>query len=226
MIPIRDNVREERFPFVTWALILVNVIIYVWDRHGGFFGPNQVFADLSMRPREVIASVLDVGDPFALATVFTSMFLHGNLMHIAGNMLFLGVFGPAVEDALGGARYALYYLAWGVVAAIAQIWVDPGSIIPTLGASGAIGGVLGGYLLLYPGNKIEIVVPLLLFSSFEVAAWILLGGWFLFQIFLPQEGVAVWAHIGGFLAGMLTVLILGGRKSVLMARFGYLPVDY
>jgi membrane associated rhomboid family serine protease len=179
-----------------------------------------------MRPREVIASVLDVGDPFALATVFTSMFLHGNLMHIAGNMLFLGVFGPAVEDALGGARYALYYLAWGVVAAIAQIWVDPGSIIPTLGASGAIGGVLGGYLLLYPGNKIEIVVPLLLFSSFEVAAWILLGGWFLFQIFLPQEGVAVWAHIGGFLAGMLTVLILGGRKSVLMARFGYLPVDY
>jgi membrane associated rhomboid family serine protease len=226
MIPIGDRHEAERIPFVTWMLIALNVIIYVWDRHGGFFGPNQVFADLAMRPREVVASMLEVGDPFALTTVFTSMFLHGNLMHIAGNMLFLGVFGPAVEDAMGGARYALFYLAWGVMAAIAQIWVDPGSIIPTLGASGAIGGVLGAYFLLYPGNKIEIVVPLLLFLSFEVAAWILLGGWFLFQIFMPQEGVAVWAHIGGFLSGMVTVLVIGGRRNVLRARFGYVPTEF
>lgn len=200
---------------VTWALIALNVIIYLWDRQGNFVGPSVVFADLAMRPHEVVEALRGYGDHFSLVTVFTSMFLHGGFTHILGNMIFLMVFGSGVEEAIGSVRYALYYLAWGVAAAAAQIYVDPSSTVPTLGASGAIGGVLGAYFLLFPGNKIEVILPLLAFWSIEVSAWILLGLWFLWQIFIPQDGVANWAHVGGFLAGMLTVLVLGGRGTVL-----------
>jgi membrane associated rhomboid family serine protease len=119
---------------------------------------------------------------------------------------------------MGPFRYALYYLAWGLAAAAAQIYVDPFTSVPNLGASGAIGGVLGAYFLLFPGNKVELFVPLLAFLAFEVSAWVMLGIWFLWQIFAPQEGVANWAHAGGFLAGMTTVLIMGGRANVLKGR--------
>jgi membrane associated rhomboid family serine protease len=199
-------------------LLILNVLIYVWDRHGQPFGPSVTFADLAMRPREVVEALKGFGDRFALVTVFTSMFLHGGILHILGNMIFLVVFGGGVEEAIGSVRYALYYLFWGVAASAAQIYVDPHSVVPTLGASGAIGGVLGAYFLLFPGNKIEVFLPILAFLSFEVSAWVLLGLWFLWQVFAPQEGVANWAHAGGFLAGMLTVLILGGREAVLQAR--------
>lgn len=218
MIPVRDNQDREAFPIVTWTLVALNVIIYFWDRQWHLTGPNIVFADLTLRPHEVVQALLGTGDRFAIVTVFTSMFMHGSLMHIAGNMLFLVVFGSGIEEAIGGSRYALYYLGWGFVAAAAQIWVAPNAMTPTLGASGAIGGVLGAYFLLFPSNKIEIIVPLLAFLSFEVAAWVLLGVWFLFQILVPQEGVATWAHAGGFLAGMLTVLAMGGRRTILRGR--------
>lgn len=203
---------------VTWALLILNVVIYVWDRQGRIFGSSVVFADLTMRPHDVVAAVQGIGDRFPLVTIFTSMFLHGGLTHLLGNMVFLYVFGMGVEDAIGSGRYAFYYLAWGVAAAAAQIYVDPYSTIPTLGASGAIGGVLGAYFLLFPGHKIEVAFPILAFFSVEVSAWILLGLWFLWQILVPQEGVANWAHVGGFLAGMLTVLVLGGRTAVLRGR--------
>jgi membrane associated rhomboid family serine protease len=199
-------------------LVVLNLIIFLWDRQWNPFGNSVVFADLTMRPREVVDAAKGFGDRFPLVTVFTSMFMHGSVAHIVGNLIFMTVFGPGVEEAIGSVRYAFYYLAWGVAAAAAQIYVDPTSQIPTLGASGAIGGVLGAYFLLFPGNKIEIIVPILAFLAFEVAAWILLGMWFLWQVFVPQEGVATWAHAGGFLAGMLTVLVLGGRESVLRRR--------
>jgi membrane associated rhomboid family serine protease len=178
-----------------------------------------------MRPNDVVDSLhgLIAHDPntnlFSFVTVLTSMFMHGSITHILGNMIFLLVFGPGVEEAIGGPRFALYYVAWGIAAASAQIYVDPSSSVPTLGASGAIGGVLGAYLLLFPGNKIQIYVPLFIFLSFAVSAWILLGTWFLWQIFVPQNGIATWAHVGGFLAGMLTVLIMGGPTSILKGRY-------
>ncbi len=221
MIPLRNDRPKDRVPLVTWVLVLLNVGIYLWDRQGALFGPNIVFADLSMRPREVVGAVERVGDSFPLVTLFTSMFMHGGLGHLLGNLVFLWVFGPAVEEATGPWRYALYYLAWGIAAAGAHIWVDPTSAVPVLGASGAIGGVLGSYLLLFPSSKLEVVVPLLAFLSLEVSAWILLGLWFLWQIAVPQEGVANWAHAGGFLAGMVTVLVMGGRKTVLAGRETY-----
>ena len=217
MLPVADDQPRISIPLVTYALIGLCGVIYVWDRQGGLFGPNVVFADLTMRPNAV-THMFSGGDVFPLVTIFTSMFMHGNLMHIFGNLLFLAVFGPAVEQALGSGRFALYYIIWGIAAAAAQVGVNPGSAVPTLGASGAIGGVMGAYLLLFPSNKIELTVPLLLFTAFELPAWILLGAWFAFQIFVPQEGVANWAHVGGFLAGMLTVMILGGRTRVLKGR--------
>lgn len=202
-----------RLPLVVWTLLALNVIVYLWDRQFNPFGPSAVFADLTMRPREVVEAIPHLR--FPLVTIFTAMFLHGGLTHLLGNLVFLYVFGPGVEEALGGARLALYYVAWGVAAAAAQIWVNPYTTTPTLGASGAIGGVLGSYFLLFPSSRIEILIP---FLEFELPAWVLLGGWFLFQIFWRQEGVANWSHAGGFLAGMATVLILGGRTAVLRGR--------
>ena len=209
---------------LTLTLVALNVLIYFWDRQWHFRGPNVVFADLTMRPNDVIDSLKGVlgKDPnvnlFPFVTVLTSMFMHGGLVHLLGNMIFLMVFGPGVEEAIGGARFALYYMAWGLAAAATQIYFDPTSSVPTLGASGAIGGVLGSYFLLFPGNKIQIYIPILLFWSFAISAWVLLGFWFLIQIILPQNGIANWAHVGGFLAGMLTVLVMGGRSVILKGR--------
>lgn len=218
MIPIRDNIVSREKPILVYTLIGLMVLIYFWDRGGGLSGPSIAFADLTFRPREVIKGFTSLGDPMAFAKIFTSMFLHGNLAHLVGNILFLWAFGPNVERAIGGMRFALYYLFWGILAAGAHIFVDPASMTPVLGASGAIGGVLGAYFLLFPGSRVSVVIPPLFFLPFQVASWVLLGGWFLFQIFLPQQGVANWAHAGGFLAGMLTILMLGGRKKVLAGR--------
>ncbi|MEZ0326987.1 MAG: rhomboid family intramembrane serine protease [Fimbriimonas sp.] len=215
MIPLRTDRLHKRAPIVTWTLVLLNVILFVWDRQGSIFGPSVVFADLAMRPKQVMLVVGGTSDDrFPIITVFTSMFLHGSLLHLLGNMVYLIVFGGGVEDAIGPVRYTLYYLFWGIAAAFCQIFVDPNSMVPTLGASGAIGGVLGTFFLLFPASKIEIWVPILAFLSFEVSAWVLLGLWFLMQIVLPQEAVANWAHAGGFLAGMLTVLVMGGRQAI------------
>lgn len=194
--------------------MLLNVIIYVWDRQGNILGPNVVFADLAMRPRQVLEAINSSEQAFPIFTLFTYMFLHGNLLHLIGNMIFLAVFGAGVEDAIGSVRYTLYFLAWGVAAACAQIFVMPNSSVPTIGASGAIGGILGAYLLLYPTGKIELFVPFI-FTSLNISAWLLLVIWFAWQVLVPQQGVANWAHAGGFLAGMLTVLILGGRRTIL-----------
>ena len=221
MIPLRDNQKRESVPLVTYTLVALNLIVYLWDRQGHVVGNSVVFADLAMRPNEVVGSLRSIYhfEPgaymFPIVTPFTSMFLHGGFTHILGNMIFLIVFGAGVEEGIGSVRYALYYLAWGLAAAFTQVYVDPSSPVPTLGASGAIGGVLGAYFLLFPGNKIQVYVPMFLILSFEISAWVLLGMWFIWQILVPVPGVANWAHAGGFLAGMLTVLVMGGRSAIL-----------
>ncbi len=218
MFPLGDDRIKTRPAVVTWTLIALNVIIYLWDRHGHLLGQSITFADLAMRPREVVQAMHPGKDHFALATVFTSMFLHGGFVHIFGNMIFLAVFGAGVEEAFGSVRFALYYIAWGIAAAAAQIWVEPNTSIQILGASGAIGGVLGAYFLMYPTSKIELFFLIPLLPTLEVSAWVLLGFWFLYQMLFPQQGVANWAHAGGFLAGMLTVLVLGGRSNIFKGR--------
>jgi membrane associated rhomboid family serine protease len=227
MIPIRDNRITKALPVVTWTIIALNVLIYLWDRQGHLTGSSITFADLALHPSDVISVVKGRSqNSFALVTILTSMYLHGNLVHLLGNMLFLFVFGPQIEAALGSPRYALYYVFWGIFAAGTHILVNPHSSVPVLGASGAIGGVLGAYFLLFPGNKIEIFVPILAFLTFEAPAWVLLGLWFVYQILAPQQGVANWAHAGGFLAGMITVLVMGGRNTILRGREPEFDYDF
>jgi membrane associated rhomboid family serine protease len=224
MLPIGDDRAGRTTPILTITMIALNCVIFFWDRGGLIGGSGVLFADLGMRPRDVVDALTQPGDRFPLVTVFTSLFLHAGIWHLLGNMLFLLTFGPAVEEALGTPRFALYYLFWGIVASATQIFVDPGSTAPVVGASGAIGGVLGCYFLLFPANKIEILVPYLPFTI-TLSAWVLLGAWFLWQIFIRQEGIANWAHAGGFMAGLATVLIIGGRNAVLRDRDRELQYD-
>jgi membrane associated rhomboid family serine protease len=161
--------------------------------------------------------------PPTWATAFTAMFLHGGFLHIFGNMLFLAIFGPTLEDAVGRVRYLAFYLLGGIVALAAQVLVDPGSTAPTLGASGAIAAVLGGYILLYPRARVLTLVFIIFFVTIvEVPALWLLGFWFLTQVLLGAagltssvgnvEGVAYFAHIGGFVFGLLTVRLFAAHR--------------
>ncbi|MBA3726632.1 MAG: rhomboid family intramembrane serine protease [Armatimonadetes bacterium] len=213
MIPIRDERDRGPFPYLTATIVILLAIVYFWDRNWNVFGPRYVFADMAARAVDIV-SVFRGGLKEPLLTLFTSIFLHANLAHIIGNVLFLWVFGPRVEHTFGPWRFMIYYLVWGLFASVAQIFVMPNSGIPMLGASGAIAGVMGSYLLLHPAARIEVLVPPFIWFTFHVPAWLLLGMWFLIQIFVVQEGVANWAHAGGFLAGMLTVMFLRPARVV------------
>ncbi len=216
MFPIRDHNPSRRTPYVTWALIAINVVVFVSYvgllsdevRLAGFFGKWALTpADLS-RGREY-------------HTLLTSMFLHGSIMHIAGNMLFLYIFGDNLEDAFGHVGFLLFYLACGVAAALAQVLPDPGSAVPMVGASGAIAGVMGGYLLLFPKARVDVIVILvIIIRMFTLPAWVMLGFWFGLQAFnsyatlgVDGGGVAHLAHVGGFVAGVLLTLPLWLRAG-------------
>lgn len=215
MFPIRDDLTSKEKPIITYTLIALNIIVYFWDRMGRLDGMGILFSDLALRPAEIVAAISGRGEPLNLASLFTSLFLHGNLWHLVGNLIFLLTFGDNVEQVFGPVRYVLYYLLWGFLASAAHIWVDPNSMVPMLGASGAIGGVLGAYFLLFPGNRVQFIIFPIVWIPFTITAWILLAVWFALQILFPQEGVANWAHAGGFAAGMATVLISGGRERLL-----------
>jgi len=218
MIPVGNSRYTREIPFVTYTLIALNVLLYIWDRNWHLFGQSTVFSDLGMKPKAVLDALFLVNsDKLPLVTIFTAMFMHANFLHLFFNMLFLWTFGENIERALGGPRFALYYIFWGLGAAVAHIVVLSDATTPMVGASGAIGGILGCYLLLFPAHRITIVIPPI-FWPVEMSAWILLGLWFAWQIFFPQQGVANWAHVGGFVTGMLTVLIAGGREQVLKGK--------
>lgn len=211
MIPLRDDKRRGPVPIVSITLIGLLALIYLWDRDWNVIGPRYVFADLAVRPSNVM-DVFQGGPKEPLATLFTSSFLHANLAHVLSNILFLWVFGPRVESSFGPIRFAIYYVFWGVAASVVQIGVMPESGIPMVGASGAIAGVMGCYLLLHPAAVIETVILPFFWIILDFPAWLLLGFWFLLQIFLAQPGVANWAHVGGFLAGMLTVILVRPKR--------------
>lgn len=220
MIPLRDNLRCATFPIVTLILIALNCAAFVAELMVMSSGdPDSFFGTYTMVPAKVIHAFTS-GDPgligMAVLSVFTCMFLHGGWMHLIGNMLFLNCFGRGMEARLGRFRFLLFYLASGVLAALAHIWSDPTSMVPTLGASGAIAGVLGGYLLLWPlaevrGLFLVVFVPV----PITLRAYWFLAAWFIGQLYeviatigqvVPGGGVAYWAHIGGFIAGV----VLGG----------------
>jgi membrane associated rhomboid family serine protease len=210
MFPIRDHNPSGQTPFVTWALIALNVAVFLayWP-----FMQNEMQLAYFYDEWGLVPAYVTEGHD--LHGLLTSMFLHGGWMHLLGNMLFLWIFGDNMEDEMGPMGFLLFYLASGLAAAGLQIVADPYSQIPMVGASGAIAGVMGGYLLLFPKARVDIFVFFIIFIRiFPVRAWLMLGLWFGMQIFggisTPSEegGVAFWAHAGGFIAGLLLAVPL------------------
>ena len=206
MFPIRDHNPSERVPYVTWALIATNILIFISYYHlfSNDRAIGQFFFDWGLVPA------------FSRPSAYvTSMFLHGGIMHLAGNMLFLWVFGDNMEDQMGHMGFAGFYFAGGIAAAMAQNFSDPNSVIPMVGASGAIAAVMGGYLLMFPRARVDILIFIvIIIRIIPVRAWIVLGLWFVIQIVqgavTPSDvgGVANWAHAGGFVAGVVLTVPL------------------
>jgi|SRR5579863_5176362 len=225
MIPLRDNAAPRRLTPINTILIAANVAVFIYEvslgaRVGTFVGrfamvPAAVTNE--MHRGAVGASVRPA------MTLVTSMFIHGGVWHVAGNMLYLFIFGAAVEYRMGARRYAGFYFASGIAAALATIWIAPGSRIPVIGASGAIAGVLGAYFILYPRGQILTILPIFIFIQFiEIPAVIFLFIWFAVQLYAglaagnqgaSMGGVAWWAHIGGFLFGIALGPILAARRA-------------
>ena len=222
MIPLRDNVPSSRTPVVTYALIVANALVYFMLQPSPQTRAGLRFTfEWGLVPADLLGGVARLPHPVPVTwTVITSMFLHGGFFHILGNMWYLWLFGDNVEDVMGRVRFLVFYLLSGVAAAAGQVVMDPGSRVPMVGASGAISGVLGGYVLLYPHARILTLVPLGFFTQLmEVPAVIVLGFWILVQLFnaflMPAYGgggVAFFAHIGGFVAGMAFVHIFRKRQ--------------
>lgn len=218
MFPIRDHNPSGRVPYVTYAMMVVNIAVFVM-----FFAfvPDErtlygLYFDWGLIP-------VRAAHGEGLNGAFTSMFLHAGWLHLAGNMLFLWIFGDNVEDEMGHVLFLMFYLACGVLSAAAHVMAEPGSMVPTVGASGAIAGVMGGYLLLFPKARVDIlIIFIVFFRVFPIPAWIMLLIWFGMQFVGgigtdPQAGgVAYWAHAGGFVAGLVLTIPLwikrGGAK--------------
>ena len=228
LIPIRDTIPSRTAPVVTVALIAVNVVVFLHEAALGPYLEKFVFA-YGLVPRRLVFWPGAPLDPARFLPLFTSMFWHGGWLHLLGNMLYLWIFGDNVEDKLGHVRYLVFYVAAGIVAALTQVALNPTSPLPTVGASGAIAGVLGAYLISYPRARVLTLIPIIIFPWFvEIPAFAYLIFWFLLQLLegvgqlgVPQEGggVAVWAHIGGFVAGVVLVKLMAPpRRRALAAR--------
>ena len=241
MIPIKDDNPQILVPFATYTIVALNIAAWVLLQGMGSaqalagsvcqFGliPGELLGVVAEGTRLPLGagSVCVLGDSGNWYTTFTSMFMHGGWMHIIGNMWFLWIFGDNVEDAMGPVRFFVFYLLCGLAAAAFQVAADPGSQIPMVGASGAIGGVMGAYILLYPRVHVHMLFILVFYvTTIAVPAFLMLGYWFVVQVLsgvatYGQDGggVAFWAHVGGFVAGV--VLIFMFRDKALLDRHPY-----
>jgi membrane associated rhomboid family serine protease len=227
MIPLYDDNPTTRTPYLTIGLIAACVLVFIWQAqlsarqeliavHAFGFIPAVLFDTAQLPPQAALIP--------AEATLVTSMFLHGGFMHLAGNMIYLWVFGNNIEDVCGHGRFLAFYLLCGLAAAFAQAVADPDSVIPMIGASGAISGVLGAYLVLFPHARVYVLIPFFIMFMYYLPAKWLLGFWFVFQLLSglgadpEQGGVAFWAHIGGFVAGMGLIFLFRDRKWVQRTR--------
>jgi membrane associated rhomboid family serine protease len=212
VIPIKVTQPSYSAPTVTIFLIVTNVLIYLYEFWLSLVDPyalNAFMDTYALRPAH-----------FNIANVFSAMFVHANWLHVLGNMLFLWVFGDNVEDILGHGKYLLFYLACGFAAALAQVAMDPSSRVPMVGASGAIAGVMGAYLVKFPRSRVVMLFFLLFIFTFELPAWLMLIYWFALQLFggfgsiteASQGGTAFLAHVGGFITGAVLINVLGARQ--------------
>jgi membrane associated rhomboid family serine protease len=232
LIPIRDENPTRSFPLVTLSLILTNLAIFFYQFTLGSHALELFLAKYALFPSQITTGIAVTPlaiKPFFLS-IFTSMFIHGGIIHIAGNMLYLWIFGNNIEDILGHAKFLLFYLTAGVGGAIAHIISSPYSQIPTIGASGAIAGILGAYLILFPYARVLTIVPIFFFIEIiRVPAVILIGFWFILQLFngffsleVAQSagGIAWFAHIGGFLTGLILIYLIPKRRTPSRRYFG------
>ena len=217
MFPLYDTLRSRRFPLVNWMLIILNGLAFYYELKLGEAGLKSFVHTWGLIPLQLISNPAETW-----ITIFTSMFLHGGWFHILSNMWILVIFGDNIEDRMGGGRYLIFYLLSGIVAALLQAYIFPQSDMPMIGASGAIAGVLGAFLILFPRARIASIVPIFfLFTLVEIPATIFLGFWFVLQLFsgwlalqgANTSGVAWWAHIGGFVFGMLAVRLFARRLN-------------
>ena len=213
MFPIRDHNPSGATPYVTWGLVLVNIVVFLWTR---LFLTSEIAQAYFNFQWGMIPARLSYGQGWS--TVLTAMFLHGGWLHLGGNMLFLWIFGDNMEAALGRIRFLSFYLAAGLIAAMAEYAMAPQARYPVIGASGAIAGVLGGYLLLFPRARVDVlVIFVIFFKVFPLPAWSVLGFWILLQVYSGTTGqddsVAYWEHIGGFVGGMLLCVPLWRRRK-------------
>ena len=257
MFPLKDNIPTRRTSVLTIALIAINVVVYFFLQKGGFSTVDeQIVAEYGVIPYELthpgdncelINSGLacegqegvsgEAGDQAPTwLTVFTSMFMHGSLLHLGGNMLFLWIFGNNIEDSMGRVRFVLFYLLGGVAAVLAQTAINPDAAVPTIGASGAVAAVLGAYAILYPRARVvTLVFIILIITVIELPALVVLGLWFLLQLLYgaaevtqPVQGsgggVAYFAHIGGFVFGLVLIKLFADRVHEDYDRASRLPV--
>jgi len=216
MIPLYDTIRSRRFPLVNWILIALNVLVFLYEIRLGGAGLERFIRTWALIPSRLISH-----PETAWITIFSSMFMHGGWLHILSNMWVLYIFGDNVEERLGGQRYLIFYLLSGVAAALLQTYILQDSGAPMIGASGAIAGVLGGYLVQFPRARVASLVPIFfIFTIIEIPAAIFLLFWFILQLFSGlfalqgggSSGIAWWAHIGGFLFGLLSVSLFAQRR--------------
>lgn len=220
MIPLKDNIATRTFPIITVSILFVNMLIFVMQ---ALFLPSRegemYFKYYGLIPGEFLLALSRRWDliPYNILTVFTSMFIHGGLFHVVGNMLYLWIFGNNVEDSMGHMRFIIFYFLSGVVAAAFQFFYDPHSTIPMVGASGAVSGILGAYLVLYPYARVKTLLFIFVFIKIvELPAILLLTIWFFIQVLYSHMGGVAWyAHIGGFIFGLLSIRFFrkkGGRS--------------
>jgi len=212
MIPIRDTVKSKTIPWMNYLIIATCGLVFIYELSLGdrLESLVSVFGVTPVRISSMISErFLSLR---AVIPLVTSMFLHGGWMHLIGNMWFLWLFGNNIEDSMGRLRFIVFYLTTGLAAAFGQVVASPGSVVPMIGASGAISGVMGAYLILYPRVKVYVLVPIFIFfTSIALPAWMMLGYWFFLQLasgLLSQDdmgGVAFWAHVGGFVAGIVLI---------------------
>lgn len=223
MLPIRDNIPSRGFPIINLLIIVANIVAFAHELTLGSQLQGWLF-EMGLVPQRFLEE-MSGAMPLSLTTLFspfTYMFLHGGWLHIIGNLWILWIFGDNIEDRLGHFRYLIFYLLAGLVSGGLHLITNPTSAVPTVGASGAIAGIMGGYFLLFPGARILTLVPIFVFLQFiELPAFIFLGFWFLMQFLMGAGslmsggmqggGIAWWAHIGGFIFGLLTVKLFSRR---------------
>jgi len=228
LIPLRDYNPRRQFPVVAVALIVVNALVFLWQ----ILLPPRLGEGLVLAAGAIpleITTLTDAGPVASLVplpfTIVTSMFLHGGWLHLIGNMWFLWLFGDNVEDRLGRLRFLIFYLVTGAIGALAQCFMMPTSPIPMIGASGAVAGLLGGYVLAFPHSRVLTLIPIPFFWHVTtVPAWVFLGLWFIGQFFIGEgSGIAWMAHVGGFLAGLGLIRIFAPQRRPVVVDADYFP---